>query len=119
MEPESRELSESAVVAGSVEPLEEAPEEADPEVLEEPTDLVSGMTVKVVNSSGFRFYRVGKFGGRCRNEIKDSVLCILISLRRVEPVYENRSGSPTWISEFVVNDEHLKSILVSSSILER
>ena len=62
MEPESRELSESAVVAGSVEPLEEAPEEADPEVLEESTDLVSGMTVKVVNSSGFQFDRVGKLG---------------------------------------------------------
>jgi len=46
-EPKSRELNESAGVAGGVEPLEEAPKEADPEVLEESTDLLPGKSVKV------------------------------------------------------------------------
>lgn len=58
------------MVAGGVEPLEEAPQEADPEVLEESTDLNSDITVmKVVNSSGFAilFYRIiGYVGERFR-----------------------------------------------------
>jgi hypothetical protein len=58
------------VVAGGVEPLEEAPQEADPEVLEESTDLNSDITVmKVVNSSGFAilFYGIlACWGGRFR-----------------------------------------------------
>lgn len=41
-EPEGGELKEPADVAAGVEPLEEAPEEAEPEILEEPTDLLSG-----------------------------------------------------------------------------
>ena len=46
-EPKSRELDESTGVAGGVEPLEEAPKEADPEVLEESTDLLPVKSVKV------------------------------------------------------------------------
>jgi hypothetical protein len=42
-EPEGGELKEPADVAAGVEPLEEAPEEADPEILEERTELLSGI----------------------------------------------------------------------------
>ena len=49
-EPEGGELEEAADVAARVEPLEEAPEEADPKVLEEPTDLLP-VVVKVERNS--------------------------------------------------------------------
>ena len=39
-------MKESAVVAAGVEPLEEAPEEAEPKVLEEATDLLPVGKVK-------------------------------------------------------------------------
>ena len=48
--PEGGELEEAADVAAGVEPLEEAPEEADPKVLEEPTDLLP-VVVKVERNS--------------------------------------------------------------------
>jgi hypothetical protein len=42
-EPEGGELKEPTDFAAGVEPLEEAPEEAEPEILEEPTELLSGI----------------------------------------------------------------------------
>jgi hypothetical protein len=48
-QPKCRELHESADVAAGVEPLEEAPEEADPEVLEEAPDLLPVVKVKLLN----------------------------------------------------------------------
>jgi hypothetical protein len=80
-EPKSRELGESAGVSGGVEPLEEAPKEADPEVLEESTDLLSDKRVKV-NSSGFPLHGVGKVQRKdfvSMTEIKELTLhsCLL------------------------------------------
>ena len=54
-EPEGGELKEPADVAAGVEPLEEAPEEAEPEVLEEPADLLSGVDKVKVNTVLIQF----------------------------------------------------------------
>lgn len=48
-QPKGRELEESADVTAGVEPLEEAPQEADAEIPEESTDLLSGIEGKPLN----------------------------------------------------------------------
>ena len=53
LEAKRRELSESAGTAAGVEPLEEAPQEADPEVLQKCTDLLPAVEYQS-NHSEFR-----------------------------------------------------------------
>jgi hypothetical protein len=50
-QPKCGELHESAEVTAGVEPLEKAPEEADPKVLEEAKDLLPDVKVKLFNQS--------------------------------------------------------------------
>jgi hypothetical protein len=59
LQPKCGELHESAEVAAGVEPLEKAPEEADPKVLEEAQDLLPVVKVKLLSQlrSFFHFLK--------------------------------------------------------------